>query len=116
MRHAVPLAVLTCFLLGGCSGQRKALVGKWCDEAGTTTVEFSADGKATIEQAGIVSPTWYKVKGNQLTIGATTALVPEDDVVTFKVSGDTLTMSREAAFGGTGASVWTQTFKRLKDQ
>ena len=115
MRHAMLLSVLTCLLLVGCSGQRKALVGKWRDDAGTTTVEFSPDGKAALEQLGVANPTWYKVKGNQLTIGAVPGQL-QDNVVTFKVSGDTLTMSREAAFGGPGAPAWTQTFKRLKGQ
>lgn len=114
MRRRVLLAAVTSLVLTGCAGQRQALVGKWRDDAGTTTVEFLADGKATLEQSGVASPTWYKVKGNQLTIGAVPGQL-QDNIVTFNVSGDTLTMSREAAFGGPGAPVWTQTFKRLKD-
>jgi len=115
MRYAMLLSLFICSLLTGCSGRQKALVGTWRDDNARTTVQFFADGKATLEQFGVANPSWYKVRGNQLTIGAVPGQL-QDNVVTFKVSGDTLTMSREAAFGGTGASVWTQTFKRLKEQ
>jgi len=109
MRYSPLLAVFTCCLLFGCSGKAKDLVGKWRDEAGTTTIEFSSDGKVTIAQGGATNSTWYKLQGNKLTMGSVSGL-KESDTVTWKVSGDTLTLGRP---GSTGPGPREQTFKRV---
>jgi hypothetical protein len=107
MRWALSAAVVLCLLVAGCGGKTGSLAGKWQGPNGT--LEFTADGHVTIAAGGNFGFTWYKVEGGKMTVGHLQSGAP-DETVSFKLSGDTLTIGTCLALGTMG----TTEFRRAK--
>ncbi len=90
----ISLVVLAAaMLLASCAFNRNSLIGKWKENTSGTILEFSPDGKA-IQTSPDAPGSSYEI-GYRFLNDETIHLIGTQNVYTFKVEGDTLTLSAQ---------------------
>ncbi len=90
----ISLLVLTAALfLASCAFNRNSLIGSWKDESTGTILEFSVDGK--IIQSSPDAPGSSQANDYQFLNDETITIIGTQNVLTFKVEGDKLTLSAQ---------------------
>jgi len=106
-RSVVVVLVVLLMLIAGCSSKLASIVGKWSAQGGRNVIEFTDDGQITQNRATARVFTWYKIEGDQMTVGHVTSGVP-DETVRFELSGDKLVIGTCLALGTMGATEFTR--------
>jgi hypothetical protein len=106
----VPRGLLVLWLLvvvAGCGSRSGSVVGKWEADGKANTIEFTDDGHIKQRRPGHIVYTWYRIEGDQMTVGHIMSGAP-DETVRFEVAGNTLTIGSCMALGTRGATKFTR--------
>ena len=107
MLRNVVLGMIVVTLVAGCQPKAGGLVGTWRATRGANVIEFTDDGQINQDRPGHRVFTWYRIDGDQMTVGHVVSGAP-DETVRFELSGDTLTIGSCLALGTMGATKFTR--------
>jgi len=84
------VVLVAAVLLASCAFNRNSLIGSWKEDSSGAILQFSMDGK--VIQSSPDAPGSYYANGFQFLNDETITILGTQNVFTFKVEGDTLTL------------------------